>query len=334
MAKRPTMIAVFDDYGDVSRVRVQEVDRPEPGPGQVRVQVVAAGVSHMDAYVREGRFRDAIDLELPSRQGVSFAGIVRAVGEGVRSPRVGEEVLGHDPAHGAHATRLVVDAGAVVRKPPRMPWEVAGSLYLTGLTAYRLVQSVRLGPDDVVVVTAAAGGVGHIECQLARLAGARVVGIAGRENHDYLRSIGVKPVAYADDAAADVRAAADERPVTALFDNYGRYEDLAAALAVPEDRFVRTERRRDTEIELWRAGPDPRLALQLRDVAELVAEWNVRVLVSGFYPFQSLDRALADLDARHSRGVVVVGMDTTAPPSEYLRGTLRAHHERAATPAP
>ncbi|MFD1721953.1 NADP-dependent oxidoreductase [Amnibacterium endophyticum] len=330
MAKRPTMIAVFDGYGDVSQVRVEEAPRPQPGPGQVLLQVVAAGVSHMDAYVREGRFQDAIELALPARQGVSLAGIVRAVGEGVRELRVGDEVFGHDPAHGAHATHVVVDAAAVVRKPRRLSWEVAGCLYLTGLTAYELVQSVRLGAEDVVVVTAAAGGVGHIECQLARLAGARVVGIAGRENHDYLRSIGVKPVAYGDDVEKAVREAADSRPVTALFDNYGRYEALAEALEVTGDRFVRTERRRDAEIELWTAGADPRLAVRLRDVAELVAEWNVRILVSGFYPFQALDRALVDLDARHSRGVVVVGMDTTAPPSEYLRGTLRAHHERAA----
>lgn len=323
------MIAVFDGYGDVSEVRVEEAERPLPGPGQVMLQVVAAGVSHMDAYVREGRFRDAIDLPLPSRQGVSLAGIVRRVGEGVRGFRAGDEVFGHDPAHGAHATHVVLDADAVVKKPPRLSWEVAGCLYLTGLTAYDLVQSVRLGADDVVVVTAAAGGVGHIECQLARLAGARVVGIAGKENHDYLRSIGVKPVAYGDDVAAAVREAADSRPVTALFDNYGRYEQLADELQVPHDRFIRTERRRDAEIALWKAGADPRLAVRLHDVAELVAEWNVRVLVSGFYPFQALDRALVDLDARHSRGVVVVGMDTTAPPSEYLRGTLRAHHEQA-----
>ncbi|MGT2427148.1 NADP-dependent oxidoreductase [Amnibacterium kyonggiense] len=330
MAQRPTSIATFVDYGGIDAVRVEQVPRPVPGPGEVLVQVVASGVSHMDAYVREGRFRDAVPLELPARQGVSFAGIVRAVGADVRGFAVHDEVLGHDPAHGAHATHVVVEPGALVRRPARVDWEVAGALYLVGLTAYRLVQSLRLTPADTVVVSAAAGGVGHLECQLARLAGARVLGIAGAENHDYLRSIGVKPVAYGDDLAEAVRKAASGRPVTAMLDNYGRYEDLAAELGVARSRLSSTDDRRDTEIQLYLAGPDRRIAEELRDVAELVAEWNVRVLVSGYYPFTALDRALADLDARHSRGVVVLGMDPTAKQAEYLRQKMRTHHEIAA----
>lgn len=330
MARKPAFVATFDEYGPAGVVHIDEVARPAPGPGEVLVQVVASGVSHMDAYVREGRFRDELPLELPARQGVSFAGIVREVGPDVRSPRVGAEILGHDPRHGAHATHIVVDAAAVVRRPDRLTWEVAGSLYLVGLTAYSLVQSLRLTPDDVVLVSAAAGGVGHIECQLARLAGAGVIGIAGRENHDYLRSIGVRPVAYGDDLEEQIRTAADGRPVSGLLDNYGHYEALAAALGVPAGRIRSSDDRRAVEIEHWSAGPDPRLGVQLRDVAELVAEWNLRVLVSGYYPFTNLVEALTDLDARHSRGVVVVGMSPTAPPREYLRTKLRTRYEAGA----
>ncbi|RIX29991.1 NADP-dependent oxidoreductase [Amnibacterium setariae] len=330
MRAKTALVASFDDYGTVDRLSIETVPRPEPGPGEVLVQVVASGVSHMDAYVREGRFRDALPLSLPSRQGVSFAGIVRAVGPGVRGVAVGAEVLGHDPAHGAHATHLVVDAGAVVRRPPRMPWEVAGALYLVGLTAYTLVQELRLHDGDVVLVSAAAGGVGHIECQLARLAGARVIGIAGRENHDYLRSIGVRPVAYGDDLEEEIRRAAEGRDVTALLDNYGDYDALARRLGIAPERIRTSDRRREVEIGLWTAGPDRGIATRLADVAELVAEWNLRVLVSGFYPFISLAEALTDLDARHSRGVVVVGMDTTAPPREYLKQKLRARYEQPA----
>ena len=330
MARKTTFVAVFDDYGPAETVHVDEVDRPVPGPGEVLVQVVASGVSHMDAYVREGRFRDALPLDLPARQGVSFAGIVRAVGPDVRHLSAGAEVLGHDPHHGAHATHIVVPAGAVVRRPDRLSWEVAGALYLVGLTAFSLVQGLRITADDVVLVSAAAGGVGHIECQLARLAGARVIGIAGRENHDYLRSIGVRPVAYGDDLAESIRTAAEGRPVTALLDNYGHYEQLAEELGVPAGKVRTSDDRRAVEIEHWSAGPDPRIAVQLSDVAELVAEWNLRVLVSGYYPFTNLVEALTDLDARHSRGVVVVGMNPSAPSREYLGQKMRARYEASA----
>lgn len=330
MSKKATLIASFSGYGGVDVLQVAEAPRPVPGPREVLVQVVASGVSHMDAYIREGRFQDAIPLRFPARQGTSFAGIVRAVGKEVRGFAPGTEVLGHDPEHGAHATHILVEPGALVRRPPRMNWEVGGALYLVGLTAFRLVQSLRLGADDLVLISAAAGGVGHLECQLARLAGARVIGIAGEANHDYLRSIGVKPVGYSDDLAGAIRRAADGRPITALLDNYGHYEQLAAELGVPAGRISSTDDRRDTEIELYLAGPEPAVAVELRDVAELVAEWDVRVLISGFYPFVSLDRALLDLDARHSRGVVVVGMDPTAAPKEYLKEKMRARHEATA----
>ena len=68
-------------------------------------------------------------------------------------------------------------------------------------------------------------------------------------------------------------------------------------------------------------------------MAELIAEWNIRMLISGFYPFVNLDRALADLDARHSRGVVVVGMDPTAAPKEYLKEKMRSRNEATSSRA-
>lgn len=334
MAKKATLIATFAGYGGVDMLQVAEEPRPVPDADQVLVQVVAAGISHMDAYVRDGRFQDAIPLTFPARQGTSFAGIVRKVGKGVRGISAGMEVLGHDPAHGAHATHILVDPGVLVRRPPRMNWEVGGALYLVGLTAFRLVQSLKLGSADTVLVSAAAGGVGHLECQMARLAGARVIGIAGDENHDYLRSIGVKPIGYRTDLLEAIRKAADGRPVTALLDNYGHYEQLAVELGIAGSRVSSTDDRRSTEIELYLAGPDPRIAVELRDVAELVAEWDIRMLISGFYPFVNLEEALADLDARHSRGVVVVGMDPTAAPREYLKERMRTRHEATSAVAP
>jgi D-arabinose 1-dehydrogenase-like Zn-dependent alcohol dehydrogenase len=324
---RPSRAAEFEGYGDVDRIRVIEAPAAAPGPGQVLVEVIAAGVSHMDAYVRMGRFQDAVPLTFPARQGVSFAGVVRGRGEGVTSVANGAEVIGHDPAHGAHADRVVVPAGAVVPKPEVVSWEVAGALYLVGLTAYSIVQNLRPSAEDVVVVTAAAGGVGHLECQLLRVGGARVIGIAGEENHDYLRSIGVVPVRHGEGVAERVRDAAKGRPVTALIDNYGDYGALATELKVP--RFVSSDDRRDREIRYYTApGDDREAALQLRDVAELVATWNVRVLVSGFYALDNVQQAMIDLDARHSRGVVVVGMTPAAAPGEYLRDKLRGVYQR------
>ncbi len=320
----------YDRYGGAEVLALVEGPRPHPGPGEVLVQVVCAGLNHLDGYLRRGDFDERLPAAFPSRQGTCFAGIVLERGAGVRDLAVGAEVLGHDPAHGAHATHVVVASGAVVKKPATVPWEVAGGLYLAGATALSTVQSLRLS-DGVVVVTAAAGGVGHIECQLARLAGATVIGVASRENHDYLRSIGVLPVAHGEDLVAKVREVADGRPVEALIDNYDGYADAARELGVHDDRFVPSSARRDRELRFHTAaGDDQETRVLLKDLVELLAAWGLRVLVSGFYAFEQLAEASDDLERRHSRGKVVVGMRTTAPAGTYLQRRLRTVHEATA----
>ena len=328
MRARMSRRVEYDEYGGPEVLRLTEAPIPRPGEGEVLIQVVAAGLDHVDGYIRSGDYADELPATFPERQGTSFAGIVLERGPGVRAFAVGAEVVGHDPAHGAHATHLVVPTGAIVKKPPTVPWEVAGGLYLAGTTALAIVQSLRIS-GGVVVVTAAAGGVGHIECQLARLGGATVIGVAGRQNEDYLRSIGVVPVAYGDDVEERIRTAAKGRPVDALIDNFDGYADVASALGVPAGRVVPSSRRREVELRLLTAAADDAEArVLLADVVELLATWGIRVLVSGFYAFEQLAEAAADLERRHSRGRVVVGMRTTAPAATYLQRRMRAEHER------
>lgn len=328
MRKRTARWVEYDAYGGVEVLALTEGPMPVPGPGEVLVQVVCAGVDHLDGYLRRGDHAEDLPATFPERQGACFAGIVIGRGDGVEDVAVGAEVLGRDPAHGAHATHVVVPRGAIVAKPPSVPWEVAGGLYLAGATALSVVQSLRLTEGVVVVVTAAAGGVGHIECQLARLAGATVVGVAGRENHDYLRSIGVVPVAYGDDLVGRIREAAKGRPIGALIDNYDGYREVAEALEVRPDRFVPSTHRGELELRFHGAAGDDREArILLGDLVELLATWGIRVLVSGFYAFEQLAEASEDLEKRHSRGKVVIGMRTTAPAATYLQRRMRHVHE-------
>lgn len=320
----------FGAFGGTEVLQEAEGPIPRPGPGEVLVQVVAAALNHLDTYIRRGDFAADLPVTFPARQGTCFAGIVLERGDGVKDLPVGAEVLGHDPAHGAHATHVVVPEGALVRKPAPVPWEVAGSLYLAGTTALAVVKSLRID-GEVVVITAAAGGVGHIECQLARRAGATVVAVAGRENHDYLRSIGATPVAYGDGLEARIREAAKGRPIGALIDNYDGYSDLATALGVRPDRFVPSSRRRELEVRLVRApGTDPEARMLVAELVDCLANWDIRVLVSGFYAMEQVIEASEDLELRHSRGKVVLGMRTTAPASTYLRRRMRSVHEQPA----
>jgi NADPH:quinone reductase-like Zn-dependent oxidoreductase len=301
----------YDRYGGFDVVEVVPQERPDPGPGEVVVEIIAAGLNHIERFLREGRLRDHVDLTFPAHQGVDFAGIVRAKGAGVKGIRVGDEVMGHAPEGGAHATWIRVARDAVIIKPTHVGWEVAGGLYLAGCTAVTIVRDLALGPDDTVVISAAAGGVGHIECQLAHDAGAAVIALGSARNHDYLRQIGTLPVVYGDGEEARIREIADGRPITAFIDNHGDAPSkaLAAALGIDDKRYVSSEERRDVEIRYLRAPADDQEAIEnLTMLAKAVEDRRVQVLISGYYPFEYIVDAYEDLAEMHSRGKVVVGM--------------------------
>ena len=301
----------YDRYGDFDVVDLVDQEQPKPGPGDVVVEIIAAGLNHIERFLREGRLRDHIDLTFPAHQGVDFAGIVRAKGAEVKGVRVGDEVLGHAPDGGAHATWIRVPRRAVIPKPAHVGWEVAGGLYLAGCTAVTIVRDLKLGPQDTVVISAAAGGVGHIECQLAHDAGATVIALGSARNHDYLRQIGTLPVVYGEGEEQRIREIADGRPITAFIDNHGDApsQALAAALGVDEKRFVSSEDRRDVEIRYLRAPAGDQEAMEnLTMLTKAVEDRRVQVLISGYYPFEYIVDAYEDLAEMHSRGKVVVGM--------------------------
>jgi NADPH:quinone reductase-like Zn-dependent oxidoreductase len=301
----------YDRYGGFDVVEIVDQERPEPGPGEVVVEVSVAGLNHIERFLREGRLQEFIDLEFPAHQGVDFAGVVRARGAEVRDLHVGDEVMGHAPHGGSHATWVTVPRGAVVKKPTGMTFEVAGSLYLAGCTALSVVRSLKLGPQDTVVISAAAGGVGHIECQLAHEAGATVIGLGSPRNHDALRQIGVLPVAYGEGEEDRIAEIADGRPITAFIDNreHGENVELAKRLGVDDKRFFTSDDRRDLEIRFLRApGDDKEASEMLTTLGDLVQRHKVQFIISGYYPFEYIVDAYEDLAEMHSRGKVVVGM--------------------------
>jgi NADPH2:quinone reductase len=311
-------VATFHEYGGELHLE-PDTDLHVPGPDEVTVEVIAAALNHMDYYVRQGLFKDSIEVDLPAHSGTCFSGYVMAVGENVKGLKHGDKVLGHDPHHAAHANYVTVPAGCLVRKPERTSWEEAAGLYMAGVVALATIESLALTDADTVVITAPAGGVGHLEVQLAKLAGATVIAVSGSENHDYLRSIGAKPVDYAHDLPQQIRKLAPAGSTISFIDNYGGYEQLMAQLNVPRDLQRTTEDRKHQELRFYQAnGHDAEARTLLADITELVNSWQVRVLVSGFYPLEYISEAFGELIDRHSRGKIIVGMHTAAVPRNYL----------------
>src|SRR3954447_24229485 len=199
----------FHEYGGIDVLRVEEVERPVPGPGQLLVEVRAAGIQPGEVMIREGARHGRWPATFPSGQGSDLAGVVVETGPEVRGFAVGDEVLGFTHARASHAEYVVAEDVQLVHRPDGLPWEVAGSLYVAGTTAYATVFAVDPGPGDTVVVSGAAGGVGSLAVQLARRRGARVIGLASDRNHGWLADRGVVPVAYGEGVADRIRQACD-----------------------------------------------------------------------------------------------------------------------------
>ena len=298
----------FDRYGGPDVLYLADVDAPRPDLGEVVVAVQAAGTNPGEAAIREGLLDGLCPATFPSGEGSDLAGIVSQVGMGVTTFDPGDSVLGWTDRRASHADYVVVPATHLVHKPAAMSWDVAGSLYVVGVTAYAAVRAVALQPGDTVVVSAAAGGVGSVAVQLAKLAGARVIGIASQSNHNWLRSVGVTPIAYGEGLLPRLRAAA-QNGVDAFIDTHGAdYVQLAVDLGVSPDRI-------DTIIAFEAAqeygaktegSADASDSRVLAELADLVATGKLVVPIAATYPLHDVTKAYLDLSQGHTHGKIVL----------------------------
>ncbi|MFC6050938.1 quinone oxidoreductase family protein, partial [Methylobacterium hispanicum] len=171
----PKAIRVHE-YGGPEVMAYEDVERREPGPGQIRVKLTAIGVNFIDIYFRSGAYKAA---QLPFTPGKEGAGTVDAVGEGVTGFKVGDRVATAS-AEGSYAEEMIVPAAGCVQIPEGVDDATAAAMMLKGLTAeYLLHRTYRVKAGDTILFHAAAGGVGLIACQWAKHLGATVIGTAG-----------------------------------------------------------------------------------------------------------------------------------------------------------
>jgi NADPH:quinone reductase-like Zn-dependent oxidoreductase len=171
----------FHEFGEPDVLRLEEVDSPVPGPGQVRLQVAATTFNGVDGNIRAGRMQGPIPVTLPHTPGLDVAGTVDALGEGVTGLEIGQAVIGFLPMtdDGASAELVVAPADVLVPAPTTIPLADAAALPLVGLTAYQaLFDHAGLESGQTILVTGASGAVGGYAVQLAKAAGAHVIATA------------------------------------------------------------------------------------------------------------------------------------------------------------
>lgn len=299
----------FDDYGGIGVLEVRDVPRPEPGAGQVLVAVRAAGINISEAKIRAGLVRAIFPATFPSGQGSDLAGVVEKIGADVKGIAVGDEVIGYTDNRASQAEYVVVEAANLTAKPANVAWEVAGALFVAGVTGVATVRAVAPKAGEAVVIAGAGGGVGVFAVQLAVRTGAHVIALASERHHAWLRERGAVPVAYGDGVTQRIAVAAEGTPVSAFIDLVGDgYVELALYLGVAKDRI-------DTIVDFpaiqkygvkFEGGAAAASAATLAELAKLVAAGDLVVPIQRTYPLDEVRAAFTELEAGHVAGKIVL----------------------------
>ncbi|WP_007511764.1 NADP-dependent oxidoreductase [Pseudofrankia saprophytica] len=302
----------LESFGGPEVLSLREVPAPRAASGQIRVRVTAAGLNPMDWIITsDADTATRFGLTLPSGFGTDYAGVVDQVGDGVTAFAVGDRVFGGALSR-AVADHVVIDvAGAIAvggdahRTPDGVDDRTAATLAIAGCTAAAALAVVNPGPGDTLLIGGAGGGVGVFAVQLARLAGARVIGTGSATSADALRALGAEPVAYGDGLLDRVRAMAPAG-VTAAIDLYGTETmQVARELGVPDERITTIAAQVDGITPANGANAAPGA---IEEIAHLVAAGQLRVPIAASFPVEQI-RAAVELQAsRHVHGKVVIDL--------------------------
>jgi NADPH:quinone reductase len=298
----------FDEYGDRDVLHVVDVPMPVPAAGEVLVAVRAAGINPGEAAIRRGALAARFPSTFPSGQGSDLAGVVAALGDGVTDFAVGDEVLGFSWTRSSQATHVAVQAEQLIAKPAALSWEVAGALYVVGVTAWAAVNAVDPQAGETVAVSAAAGGVGTLVVQMLALRDVRILGIASPANAEWLGAHGATQIGYGDGLAERLTAAAPDG-IDAFIDLFGpEYLQLAVDLGIPRDRIETIASfQLASELGTKSAGSaDSSNRSVLTEMANLVASGKVEIPIAATYPLDRVRDAYAVLEQRHTRGKIVL----------------------------
>ncbi|MEU3370594.1 NADP-dependent oxidoreductase [Streptomyces sp. NPDC006711] len=300
----------YERFGSPEVLEVQEIPEPHAAPDEVRVRVTAAGLNPMDWQIAaQPDMAARFGITLPAGFGSDFAGVVDEVGADATGFATGDRVFG------AAIGRSVADF-VLVKTPTATLWPtpgnigdaVASTLPVSGLTAAAALAAIGLRSGDTVLIGGAAGGVGIFAVQLAKLAGARVLGTASEGTFGFLRGLGAIPVAYGPGLADRVRALAPEG-ITAATDLFGREAaETALKLGVVPER-----------ISVVADGPAPPPGVRmagaldaapgtLKGIADAIHSGEITVPIAATFTVERIREAVMTQAERHVHGKIVITM--------------------------
>jgi NADPH:quinone reductase-like Zn-dependent oxidoreductase len=296
----------FSQFGGPEVLEVVELPDPHPAPGQVRVKVRAAGINPIDWKVRSG----AMGGDLPQTTGREVAGVVDEVGEGVTDTQPGDKVFGFAAGGGGAAELALSSEFAPI--PPSLDFAEAAALPVAVETAVRTLDALGVVSGTTVLINGAAGGVGSAAVQIARSRGARVIGTASENNHDYLRSLGAEPTTYGEGLEQRVRELAPDGIDAALDVAGGGALPALVALTGSPDRVVTIADfmgAQDTGVTFSGGMGTGRAVHALSEIGDLIEAGKFSLPVQKAFPLDQIAEAHELSQRGHVRGKLVLLVD-------------------------
>lgn len=303
---------IIQKFGKPEELQLSEIDKPVANDDQVLIRVIAAGVNPVDAKIRSGLHRSCKDLQLPAVLGKDVSGVIEYVGNRVVDFKVGDEVFGC--INGTYAEYTVASPEAITKKPANVSFNEAAALSLAGLTAYQAIHDqLEVKNGQRVLIQSAAGGVGHLAVQFAKLSGAFVYGTASAKNAAFLAELGVdEAIDYKnqnfEEIATDLDAVLDTMGGEILYRAISCVKPGGKIVCLPsstKDDPIAVKLADERNIELtWPMMHPDKENLQL--FATLLEQEKLKVKVEKVFPLNEIVSAHEAIESHSVSGKIVI----------------------------
>ena len=303
---------VINEFGGPETLMLKELPKPKFGDNEVLIKVKAAGLNPVDTKIRSGNHISCKNLQLPAILGKDMSGVIEAVGRNVSAFEPGDEVFGCIAS--TYAEYAVASPDLIVRKPASVSFEEAAAVSLAALTAYQAIHDhLRLVSGQKILIQSAAGGVGHLAVQFAKLTGAYVSGTASAKNTEFLKGLGVdQPIDYKnekfEDLVKDLDAVMDTMGGEVLYRSIACVKPGGTVVCLPsstkdDPKAVALAAERGVNL-IWFMMQPVKEILQL--ISDLMSEGKLKAEVAQVFPMEKIAEAHVAVESHGVRGKIVV----------------------------
>lgn len=307
---------VIQKFGGTETLKLTEIEKPGINNDQVLIRVIAAGLNPVDTKIRAGVHNSCKDLPLPAILGKDMSGIIEQIGENVTDFKPGDAVFGC--IANTYAEYVICNPKLIVKKPKNTSFYEAAGVSLAGLTAYQAINDhLKVTAGQRVLIQSAAGGVGHLAAQFAKLNGAIVYGTASGKNAGFLKNLGVDyPINYKEEKfeelATNLDAVMDTMGGDVLYRSIACVKSGGKVVCLPsstkdDPKAIELAKERDVELIWFMMHPEQE---SLQEFATLLEAKQLKVKIEKIFPLNEIIQAHEAVESHGVSGKIVIQVST------------------------